>query len=379
MADGSLLIFLCMFPVLCSAKAEFLHLNGYKILADLLVSGNTPDYEVCLLNCAHITPCVGFQFVTATNTCKLLTMMRNAPEAYTCEYYIKVTSTIDIIGRNLNQVEQTVQNAVYNTQTLCPYGWEIVANQCFLNVNETICNEYAQFLQPVYACGCFMTITMSLLILVSGIIYGTSACMPMKPPDGVISLPMIPETSAMTTSIPVTTSTATTTTTTSGPICPAPANTAPFLADDEFRHIFNSTLPFLNLTTYEESTCTRCADGTVGFFKSAASPYVSNTDDIEAVLTVPPTICSYICVCKKSGECYTRSPGTSSFYLYSYCDNTNCGMYVVLTSDGSFVPVGGTGKTYVPDIGFTNPVTNGDVYINAATISCTKCVKTTCI
>uniref|UniRef100_A0A7E4VFQ0 Apple domain-containing protein n=1 Tax=Panagrellus redivivus TaxID=6233 RepID=A0A7E4VFQ0_PANRE len=206
------------------------------------------------------------------------------------------------------------------------------------------------------------------------------ACIPMRSPGGVIPItevppvmttvaPTAPTTVPTTVSTTASTATVPTTTTTTAPAtCPAQTALAPFLADPDFRE--SHTL------FRQQQTCAQCEDETVSYFDSATSAQFDLTEFISAVDT---STCANLCICTESGVCYTNE-GDFTFYLYSYCDATNCGMYFVFGEDetGSFVPTSGTGTTYIPDPGYTNPVTDENVYLKGSTISCTMCRMTDC-
>uniref|UniRef100_A0A7E4ZRB8 CTCK domain-containing protein n=1 Tax=Panagrellus redivivus TaxID=6233 RepID=A0A7E4ZRB8_PANRE len=141
---------------------------------------------------------------------------------------------------------------------------------------------------------------------------------------GVIPLPEFFPTTELTT-VPTTTIT-TTTTTTAAPTCPAPSKkTVQLVTDTAFRQQFSSTIPIYDITFHEESTCTLCKDGVVGYYKAASNVYPESDN---AIVSVSTLACRDVCICTET-------------------DNT--------------------------------PVTDGTKYLKATSISCVQCIRTECI
>uniref|UniRef100_A0A7E4VKR3 C-type lectin domain-containing protein n=1 Tax=Panagrellus redivivus TaxID=6233 RepID=A0A7E4VKR3_PANRE len=141
----------CLLPTISDCKTAYLHLNGYEVLADTLSTFSTTDGHDCLRTCARTEACLAVHVAVATETCTLLTMVRDVREAMECGYYIKnVTTTMEIANITLNPVEQILQDVVYASNGECPDGWTQTSTACTLAVSESTCVEYASFLKATW-------------------------------------------------------------------------------------------------------------------------------------------------------------------------------------------------------------------------------------
>uniref|UniRef100_A0A7E4V9J6 Apple domain-containing protein n=1 Tax=Panagrellus redivivus TaxID=6233 RepID=A0A7E4V9J6_PANRE len=126
----------------------FVHLLGSSIYADTLSTYSTLNATDCVEECAVTTSCSAVKMIWGSGTCELLTMIRAAvSDNANCAFYIRKYNDVEIQGRTLDGIDQLVQNAVYASQADCPDGWTAGSTTCTLSVSESICDEYAPFLE----------------------------------------------------------------------------------------------------------------------------------------------------------------------------------------------------------------------------------------
>uniref|UniRef100_A0A7E4VKS5 Apple domain-containing protein n=1 Tax=Panagrellus redivivus TaxID=6233 RepID=A0A7E4VKS5_PANRE len=149
-ATKNIIVLSCFFTF-CSGNKSFIQLFGYGLLADTFETYSTSDSADCVNECAAYDDCLGVQMLRGTGTCNLLHMIR----AYTwdpgqCSFFIKNETTVTITGRNLDPMDQVIQNVVYASDNICPDGWTVDSLTCTLRVSESICNEYASSLEATW-------------------------------------------------------------------------------------------------------------------------------------------------------------------------------------------------------------------------------------
>uniref|UniRef100_A0A7E4VAU7 Apple domain-containing protein n=1 Tax=Panagrellus redivivus TaxID=6233 RepID=A0A7E4VAU7_PANRE len=151
MGTTYLVLFLYIFPIHCYGKTAFVHLVGYELLADTLSTYPTYDNGECLKACTETVACLAVQMSPGIGDCRLLTMVRSAePDEWLCQYFIKNLTTVNVNSRTLTPAEQLIQNAVYASQGSCPDGWTANSTICTLSVSESVCREYASFLEATW-------------------------------------------------------------------------------------------------------------------------------------------------------------------------------------------------------------------------------------
>uniref|UniRef100_A0A7E4V0P4 CW domain-containing protein n=1 Tax=Panagrellus redivivus TaxID=6233 RepID=A0A7E4V0P4_PANRE len=143
----NLTVFFCIFPIICYCLTDFVHLLGYGLLADTLSVYSTSDVTTCLEKCDNTTSCLAVQMLWGAGKCNLLTMVRAYTyEAPQCAFYLKNGTTVTIINRTLEGMDQLLQNVVYASQEVCPNGWTSESLSCKLDRTQSTCNEHATFL-----------------------------------------------------------------------------------------------------------------------------------------------------------------------------------------------------------------------------------------
>uniref|UniRef100_A0A7E5A0T8 C-type lectin domain-containing protein n=1 Tax=Panagrellus redivivus TaxID=6233 RepID=A0A7E5A0T8_PANRE len=144
---------------------NFIHLLGWTLNANVLKQYATSNTNDCGTECALTVNCTGFQMLHGTGQCNLLTMMRSYNfNVSQCGFYLKQSANVTVSGRTLtSNIDKVLQNAVYDSQLICPDGWEGVVNyqwglsKCVLALSQSVCNQYASFLQATYSGGdCLM-------------------------------------------------------------------------------------------------------------------------------------------------------------------------------------------------------------------------------
>uniref|UniRef100_A0A7E4UYZ1 C-type lectin domain-containing protein n=2 Tax=Panagrellus redivivus TaxID=6233 RepID=A0A7E4UYZ1_PANRE len=143
--NGCILIFSIILGIGYCIDTPFVHLLGYKLIADVGENITTTDPSYCAKVCSIDLNCTAFQILN--EKCYLLKMMRAAViENDACGYYIRNSSQVIVVNRTVDDIQQLVQNAVYNFQRRCPPGFGKTI-KCSNNViKKQVCEEYDAFL-----------------------------------------------------------------------------------------------------------------------------------------------------------------------------------------------------------------------------------------
>uniref|UniRef100_A0A7E4UZX8 C-type lectin domain-containing protein n=1 Tax=Panagrellus redivivus TaxID=6233 RepID=A0A7E4UZX8_PANRE len=147
---GSVVLFSCM--ICFTYCTPYVHLFGYKLNALNITYVATTDPVHCAKVCTTNDLCTAFLMVPNIGKCHLMFIIKNAVfDANQCNYYIQNVSTVTVVNRNLNGIQQIIQNAVYNMQRTCPDYWnQGDAVLCSYQTTEKTCNQYNSFFETYW-------------------------------------------------------------------------------------------------------------------------------------------------------------------------------------------------------------------------------------
>uniref|UniRef100_A0A7E4W415 Apple domain-containing protein n=1 Tax=Panagrellus redivivus TaxID=6233 RepID=A0A7E4W415_PANRE len=144
----ALLILLLIFPTIYSDEYQFIHFLGYGFAANYFIKFSTTNVTECIYECISYGYCVGVQFDRSEAMC-WLNDQYNAWGYIPgfCGAYVINTTMIDIAGRKLGAMDQLLQNLVYASADVCPFGYDEDTTKCFYKIDdESYCENYPSFL-----------------------------------------------------------------------------------------------------------------------------------------------------------------------------------------------------------------------------------------